>query len=109
MLKRSIEIKVRMTSEEAAALTKMAKKCSHTREAYIRSILENRIPRETPPPDYHAMMQELFNISNDMRTVAETAASCGDIDAQKYDDAYVKIAYGILAIQEAVLLPVKGN
>jgi hypothetical protein len=95
-----------MTPDEAAELTNRAKKCHQTRESYIRSIIEGRIPRETPPPDYHAMLQGLYDIAIDMRAIAHIAAQHRIIDAQRYDEAYRKIAYAILDIQKAVTLPV---
>ena len=93
----------------STALNERAKKCGLTRESYIRSILENRIPRDMPPPDYHAMMQAFFDTANDMRTIAAIAMSSGNVAAHAFDEAYVKIAYAILAVQEAVTLPIKGS
>ena len=54
MIKRNVEIKVRLSRKEAEALNKRVKKSGISREAYIRHLIEGSVPREAPPPDYYA-------------------------------------------------------
>lgn len=56
MIKRNVEIKVRLSRKEAETLNKRVKKSGISREAYIRHLIEGGVPREAPPPDYYAMM-----------------------------------------------------
>jgi hypothetical protein len=107
MKKRTDEIKARLTQEEKALLTKRAKECGYSRENYIRTMLDGRIPRPMPPPDYHAMMRELHGIGNNLNQVAQKAHVLNVIDVQRYDEALRQFAEAVARIEEAVLLPVK--
>jgi len=107
MVKRTVEIKVRLTPEEAAALTGRAKKCGYPREKYIRSVLDGRVPREMPPPDYHAMIRELHAIGNNLNQIAQKAHILNVMDVRRYDEALKNLAAALLRIEEAVLLPLK--
>ena len=70
MEKRNVEIKVRLNRKEADALNKRVRKSCLSREAYIRQILNGQIPREAPPPDYYAMMQQLYGIGNNLNQIS---------------------------------------
>ena len=107
MKNRTDEIKVRLTPVEKASLDKRAKECGYSREAYIRTLLDGRIPRPMPPPDYHAMMRELHAIGTNLNQVAQKAHVLNVIDVQRYDKALRQFAGAVTRIEEAVLLPVK--
>jgi hypothetical protein len=107
MKKRVILINFRVTEDEFSTLSKCAKECGYSREAYIRSLLDGRIPKPMPPPDYHAMMSELHSIGNNLNQIAQKAHVLNVIDAGRYDAALRMLADAILKIQEATVLPVK--
>lgn len=107
MRKRNHHIQVWLSDEEISTLTERAKECGYSREAYIRSLLNGRIPRPMPPPDYHAMMQELHGIGNNMNQIAQKAHTLNVVDAGRYDTAFRMLADTLLKIEEAVKLPVK--
>ncbi len=81
--------------------------CGYSREAYIRTLLEGRIPRPMPPPDYHAMTRELNRIGNSLNQIAQKAHVLGFIDAPRYDDALRDFRAALAAIEAAVILPEK--
>jgi hypothetical protein len=103
--KRTDEIKVRLTREEKAALTKRAKECGYSRESYIRVMLSGHVPRPVPPPDYHSMMREMHSIGNNLNQVAQKAHILNVIDTARYDEALRRFAEVVARIEEAVILP----
>jgi hypothetical protein len=102
-------INFRLTEDEVSALTKRAKECGYSREAYIRSVLIGRVPRPMPPPDYHAMMRELHAIGNNLNQISRKAHVVGVMDIERYDAAMRLFAETVKKIEEAVILPAKTN
>ena len=107
MLKRPILVRFHLNEEEATTLANRAKECGYSREAYIRSLLDRRIPRPMPPPDYHAMMRELHGIGNNLNQVAQKAHILNVIDVQRYDTSVRQFLEAVARIETAVILPVK--
>jgi hypothetical protein len=68
-------------------------------------------PRELPPPDYFAMMRELYRIGRNLNQIAQKAHALNVIDAQRYDEEVRKLEAAILTITNAVVspMPVHGN
>ena len=62
MRKRNKAILFRLTEDEAQELDRRVRRSGLTREAYLRHLIRDRVPREAPPPDYYAMMRELHAI-----------------------------------------------
>ena len=105
MSKRNVEIKVRLNRKEAEALNKRVKKSRLSREAYLRHLIDGTVPREAPPPDYYAMMRELYRIGNSLNQVAQKAHTLNVIDVQRYDTGVRQLEAAIKRITEAVILP----
>ena len=62
-------------------------------------------PRELPPPDYFAMMRELYGIGRNLNQIAQKAHVLGVIDAQRYDEEVNKLDSFILKLTDAVINP----
>ena len=107
MRKRNIHVQVWLSEDEVAVLTERAKECGYSREAYIRSMMNGRIPRPMPPPDYHAMMGELHSIGNNLNQIAQKAHILNVVDAGRYDAALRMLGEALLKIQAATILPVQ--
>ena len=107
MNNRTVEIKVRLSQNEADALNKRVEKSRLSREAYIRQLIAGYVPREAPPPDYYAMMRELYRIGTNLNQIAVKAHILSVMDAQRYDSEVRKLEDTILKITEAVILPSK--
>ena len=105
MIKRNVEIKVRLSRKEAETLNKRVKKSGISREAYIRHLIEGGVPREAPPPDYYAMMREIYAIGKNLNQIAQKAHVLNVMDAQRYDAEVRKLEAAIKTITEAVVLP----
>lgn len=109
MSKRNIEIKVRLNRKEAEALNKRVKKCGLSREGYLRHLIHGSIPREAPPADYYAMMQQLYRIGNSMNQVAQKAHVLNVVDVQRYDAACRQFETAVKEITAAVVEPQPMN
>ena len=103
--KRNIEIKVRLNRKEADQLCKRVKKSRLSREAYLRHLINDMVPQEAPPPDYYAMMQQLYRIGNSLNQIAQKAHTLNVIDVQRYDAAYHQFEAAVKEITEAVVQP----
>ena len=106
MNKRNIEIKVRLNRKEAEALNKRVKKSRLSREGYIRHLINGSVPRDAPPPDYYAMMRELYRIGDSLNQVAQRAHTLNIIDVQRYDAGVREFEDAVKKITDAVVLPV---
>lgn len=107
MIKRNIEIKVRLNRKEAEVLNKKVRKCGVSRESYIRFLLNKTLPKELPPPDYYSMMKELYRIGNNLNQIAQKANSLGVIDVKRYFEAVKEFEEAVHQITKAVVLPEK--
>lgn len=100
MAKRTIEYKVRLSPAEAKALDTRVKKCRLSREVYLRHLIAGSIPREAPPPDYYAMMQEIYKLRVVLQALLDRGASEVEIATM-----CTKLDRLILDITEAVIVP----
>lgn len=105
MSKRTIEIKVRLNRKEAELLDKRVKKSRLSREGYLRHLINGSIPREAPPTDYYAMMQQLYRIGNSLNQIAQKAHTLNVLDVQRYDAAVRELETAVREITAAVVEP----
>lgn len=84
MNNRTIEIKVRLNQKEADVLNERVKKSRLSREAYLRHLINGLMPQDAPPPDYYAMMKELYRIGNNLNQIARKAQTLNMIDVPLY-------------------------
>jgi hypothetical protein len=64
-------------------------------------------PCEAPPPDYHAMMQQIYHVGRSLNQIATKAHVLNVIDAQRYDESVRMLEDTILKIEDAVIVPQK--
>ena len=107
MLKRNIKISVRLNRSECERFKKRVKKSGLSQEAYLRQLIENLVPRESPPADYHAFMRELRVLGEDFKQIAQKAHALNMVDAAHYDDALSEYRWLVREITAAVILPEK--
>ncbi len=105
MSTRNIEIKVRLNRKEAESLNRRVKKSRLSREAYLRQLIAGSVPRAAPPPDYYAMMRELYRVGNSLNQIARKAHVLNVVDVQRYDAAARQLETAVKRITEAVVLP----
>ena len=102
---RNIEIKVRLNRKEAESLNKRVRKSRLSREAYLRHLINGRVPCDAPPPDYFSMMRELYRVGNNLNQIAQKAHTLNVLDVQRYDTSVREFESAVKKITEAVVLP----
>ena len=105
MNNRTTEIKVRLNQKEATILNERVKKSCLSREAYLRQLINGLVPQDAPPPDYYAMMKELYKIGNNLNQIARKAQSLNMIDVPLYKKAVGEFETVVKEITAAVMLP----
>jgi hypothetical protein len=88
---------------------KRARECGYSRESYVRSLMDGRVPKPMPPPDYHAMMKELHRIGNNLNQIAQKAHVLNVVDVLRYDEALRRFAASVEKIEEAVIMPYRSE
>jgi len=83
-IKRNQAFLVRLSKAELQNLDKRVKKTGMSRETYVRTLLENKIPVEIPPAPYYDLMREVHALGNNMHQLAYRAHALGMIDATAY-------------------------
>lgn len=109
MRKRNIEIILRLNQSEFDTLERKVKQSGLSREAYLRQIIQGKIPKNAPPPDYYSMMKELHKIGNNLNQLALKAHVLNVVDVQRYDKAVRHFEQTVRVITEAVILPDKAE
>ena len=106
MRKRNIRAQVWLNTREYQILKHNAKKTGLSQETYLRTFINDMIPKESPSPDYYAMMRELHAIGVNLNQIAAKANATGVIDAAYAENARL-LQKSLLSIQSAVELPKK--
>ncbi len=70
----------------------------------MRQLIDGYLPTDAPPPDYYAMMKELYRIGNNLNQIAAKAHVLNVIDVQRYDGAVKEFERAVVNITHAVLL-----
>lgn len=96
------EIKVRLTENEYVRLKKNVAKTGLSREAFLRSIIANTVPKELPPMDFYDVMRELRQTSINMNQIAMKANTLNLIDAPFYTKCHKDLQSAIGKIMQAV-------
>ncbi len=107
MRSRNIRLQVWVNEKELAMLDRKAQRSRLTRAAYIRQLIRGYIPRDAPPPDYYAMMKELYRIGNNLNQIAQKAHVLNVIDVQRYDAGVRQFEEAVRTITKATILPRK--
>ena len=105
MRKRAHRIWAHLSDDEFEAFHCSVQKSGLSQEAYLRTLIKGRVPRQPPPADYYAMMKKLHAIGNCMNQIAARANSIGFIDSIQYEKNVHELHEAILRIQAAVVLP----
>ena len=105
MRSRNIRLQVWVNEKELAMLDRKAQRSRLTRAAYIRQLIRGYIPRDAPPPDYYAMMRQLYRIGNNLNQIAQKAHVLNVIDVQWYDAGVRQFEEAVKAITKATNLP----
>ena len=107
MRKRDVHVQLWLNQKEAETLSLNADRCRLTQSAYLRHLIMGYVPREAPPLDYRAMMQQIYHVGRSLNQIATRAHVLNVIDAQRYDESIHMLEDTILKIEDAVIVPQK--
>lgn len=105
MRKRSLRIQVWVNQEEDRKLQKHAKQTGLSREAYLRALINDYVPKTLPPTDYYTMLRELHAIGNNLNQLAAKAHATGHLDHTSFQREADDLRRAVQQIQEAVTAP----
>ena len=103
--KRNNRVQVRLDNKEHQAFLKAVRRSRLSQEVYLRHLINGVVPQDAPPPDYYAMMQQLYRIGNNLNQIAQKAHVLGVIDERRYDEEMRKFDQLVRDITKAVILP----
>lgn len=106
MRSRNNEIHFFLNDSELKMLQDRLSKTGLTCSSYMRQLVTERIPQNRPPPDYYAMMQELYKMRTALQAVLNNAADNG-VSENQIDQINNKLDALILDITKAVIEPKK--
>lgn len=107
--KRAIRIQVWVNHDENARLQASARKSGLSKESYIRSLINDYVPKAMPPTDYFAMMRELHAIGNNLNQLAMKAHTIGHLDRGAFQQEADHLRRAVQQIQQSVTAPVQRS
>lgn len=107
MRNRNVHIQFWLNEKEAENFNKTVKRSGLCRESYLRQLINSYIPTEKPPPDYYAMMKQLYYIGTNLNQISQKAHVLNVLDAKRYDEAVALFNKAVIDIVNAVMLPRK--
>lgn len=106
MRNRNNTILIRLTDKELKSLNQKVRSTSMSREAYIRAVLSDCVPVETPPASYVDLIKELNHVGNNINQIATVANSLGVLNYKEYKQNYKKVE-GVVDLMLEFLQPHK--
>ena len=105
MPRRTFDIHIRLTKEEAADLKRKAQICGISQSALLRILLKGYEPREKPDDRFYEVMRQMCAIGNSLNQIAKVANSKGFINVKAYEENARKLNKFITEISKAVFVP----
>ena len=90
-MKKTKEIKVRLSEEELHHLNLLVEQSGLSREAYIRSLFRGVIPSNKPSDEFVEVIKQLRAIGNNINQLSMIAHKIGSIDVMKYKHDYERL------------------
>ena len=109
MKKRTEDIHIRLTEQEAEDLKRKASLCGITQSSLIRILLKGYEPREKPDDRFYEVMRQMSAIGNNLNQIAARANALGYIDAQEYKRQAERFNQFQLAVEREFICPVKSR
>lgn len=95
-----------LTPEQYEKLKGTAYQCGLSMSEYVRTLIDDIIPRQAPTGDFIRILGELKAIGNNMNQIAYLANSTHIIDRDNYHENYQKL---IAIIRELERAAYNGN
>ena len=88
MRKRANQSLFYLNDKELQLLNERVAKTGLSREAYLRSLIANTVPKELPPMQFFDVLRELRQLNVNMNQIALKAHSLNLIDAPYYEKCH---------------------
>ena len=105
MRTRQKRIEFHLSDQEFVWLNRRIVKSGLTLSAYIRHLINDRVPQDKPPIEYEGILKELRAIGRNINQIAFVANATGIIGAERYERDYREILQLILSLMKAVEMP----
>ena len=102
MKKRTIEIKLRLTPEEAKSLNDAVVSTGRSRESYLRSLISGCVPYQLPSETLTNTLNEIRYIGNNLNQIARVANKNGIIDSTAYETNVAKLFKELSTLRSAI-------
>jgi hypothetical protein len=102
MRTRTNRIEFHLNDKEYQRFLGFVSKSGLSVSSYLRKLIAGIIPNNAPPPEYHAMMRELFRIGNNLNQIAMVANATGYIHAERYEEVVREYRQTAETIKDAV-------
>lgn len=86
------QLNIRLSENEVDILYRNAARAGLTHSAYLRMLLRGRVPRSAPPVQLQSIMNQLGDISHDLRNSGMEAEA-------------LRLAKALLRLQQALTVP----
>ena len=107
MRTRNHRVEVRLNDAEYAKFMKAVERAGITQQGFLRHLIGGYAPREKPPPDYYAMMEELRRVGNNLNQIARAVHATGRLDEKAYGENAALYREILRKITDAVIAPEK--
>lgn len=110
MRTRSKSVLIRLTEEEYKTLEMNIAKTNLSKEGYLRLLIKENKPIESPPLAYYELINQLRKIGTNLNQIAYRANALNKIETEDYMKNVIELQSAILRIMEGITQPRKyGN
>lgn len=69
MRNRSVQLNIRLTEDEHQKLLRSMEKSKLSASSYVRSLITGHSPKECPPLEFHELIAQLHNVSQQLKSI----------------------------------------
>lgn len=100
-------VEFRLSTDEFNHLNLEVEKSGLSREAYLRSLLKNELPRGKPTEDYLEVIHQLNKIGNNLNQIAVIAYKTNAIDVMRYKEEVKQLKIQLAEIKRIASRPIQ--
>jgi len=97
-----------VNEKELEQLDRRVKRSMLSRQAYFRQLIAGLVPQDAPPPDYHAMMQEIYEVRNTLQYLLHETKT-QSLSTDRIEESTALLDDAIQKISKEILEPKRMN
>ena len=106
---RNNRVWVRLSDDELAKFKSKVKRTGLSREAYLRLLINGKVPKEKPDDRFYVVMRQLIGLCNNAHQLTKKANALGFVDAPMLRDEAKKWTAFRLELKQKYLTPEDGG